>query len=199
MYSLTDSPDGDYQSAQETVAELNIDVNLSYINNPKVMFDAKWDIESNWDFVRFQAFVHDSGWISLNGQFTEEGSGQPAQPLGEHGYDGLQENWVQESISLPQIDDAQISGFRFIQTSDNFVEGDGFVFDNFTISGYPNGIFGDWNHDMVADIYDILSLADFLLSGDDLAEPQLFFSDLDSNGVVDIMDLILLTNIIMGR
>ena len=34
--------------------------------------------------------------ITLSGENTA-GSGQPAQPIGEHGYDDLQENWVEET------------------------------------------------------------------------------------------------------
>ena len=58
---------------------------------------------SNYDFVRFQAFIPDEGWVSLSGQFTETWSGQPAQPFGEPGYDGFQEDWVEEKIFLDQL------------------------------------------------------------------------------------------------
>ena len=34
----------------------------------------------------------------------ETGSGQPAQAFGEHGYDGLQEDWVEETIYLDHLD-----------------------------------------------------------------------------------------------
>ena len=49
-FALTDSPDGDYDEGQETLAELNRSINLDYILSPIVEFTAKWDIESNWDF-----------------------------------------------------------------------------------------------------------------------------------------------------
>ena len=42
--------------------------------------------------------------LALSGQYTETGSGQPAQPFGEHGYDGLQEDWVEETIYLDHLD-----------------------------------------------------------------------------------------------
>ena len=136
-FALTDSPDGDYDEGQETLAELNRSINLDYILSPIIEFTTKWDIESNWDFVRFQAYVQDQGWVSLSGAYTELGSGQPAQPIGEPGYDGLQSDWVNEIILLDQLNGATITGFRFIQTSDNFVEGDGFTIDDFSISGFP--------------------------------------------------------------
>ena len=198
LYALTDSPDGDYQEAQETIAQLTTDINFQFVLNPFVKFNAKWDIEPNYDFIRFQALIADSGWITLSGEYTEAGSGQPAQPFGEHGYDDLQEDWVEETIHLDYLDGIVVEGFRFIQTSDNFVEGDGFSIDNFQILGYPSGMIGDFNSDAVVDIYDILGLADLLLFGNDPSQFQLFFCDFDSNGMLDIMDLLRLSNIILG-
>ena len=197
-YALSDSPDGDYGENQETSAELVSNISFNYVSNPMVTFNAKWDIENNWDFVRFQAFIIDSGWVSLQGQFTEEGTGQPAQPLGHHGYDGSQEEWVDEVIYLNQLEGEVISGFRFIQTSDNFVEGDGFVFDNFSLMGFPTGTMGDFNLDTSLDIFDLLGLADLLLFGNTPSEEQLFFCDLDGSGNLNIVDILALTNLILG-
>jgi len=198
LYALTDSPDGDYQEAQQTIAQLTTDINFQFVSNPFVKFNAKWDIEPNYDFIRFQAFIADSGWITLSGEYTEAGSGQPAQPFGEHGYDDLQEDWVEETIHLDYLDGIVVEGFRFIQTSDNFVEGDGFSLDNFQILGYPSGLMGDFNSDSGVDIFDILGLADLLLFGSQPSQRQLFFCDFDSNGMLDIMDLLRLSNIILG-
>ena len=198
LYALTDSPDGDYQEAQETIAQLTTDINFQFVLNPFVKFNAKWDIEPNYDFIRFQALIADSGWITLSGEYTESGSGQLAQPFGEHGYDDLQEDWVEETIYLDYLGGFDIEGFRFIQTSDNFVEGDGFSIDNFQILGYPSGMMGDFNSDAAVDIYDILGLADLLLFGNDPSQSQLFFCDFDSNGMLDVMDLLRLSNIILG-
>ena len=198
-FSLSDSPDGDYQGAQETIAEFIYNVNLNFLSNPIINFNAKWEIESNEDFVRFQAFVIDSGWVSLEGDFTEPGVGQSAQPLGEHGYDGTQEDWIQETIYLNQLNNSTaISGFRFIQTSDNYGEGDGFTVDDFSISGFPMGVMGDYNMDLVVDIFDLLALADIILFGGVPTDAQLFFCDLNGSGVIDVMDIINLANLILG-
>ena len=198
-FALSDSPEGDYQEAQETIAEFIHNINLNFLSNPIINFSAKWDIESNWDFVRFQAYVIDSGWISLEGNYTEPGSGQPAQPLAEPGYDGFQSSWIEETIYLDQLsDDVIISGFRFIQTSDNYVEGDGFTVDDFSISGFPLGVMGDYNMDLVADIFDLLALADIIIFGGEPTDAQLFFCDLDGSGIIDVMDIINLSNMILG-
>ena len=197
-FALTDSPDGDYDEGQETLAELNRSINLDYILSPIIEFTTKWDIESNWDFVRFQAYVQDQGWVSLSGTYTELGSGQPAQPYGEPGYDGLQSDWVNEIILLDQLNGATITGFRFIQTSDNFVEGDGFTIDDFSISGFPTGLMGDYNLDASVDIYDLLGIVDTLIFDSEPTESQLFFCDLDGSGDLDVMDLVALSNLILG-
>ena len=41
---------------------------------------------------------------------------------------------LNETIHLNQLENLDISSFRFVQTSNNYVEGDGFVVDNFQIS-----------------------------------------------------------------
>ena len=197
-YALTDSPDGDYQPGQQTIAELDFSLNQAFIANPKVTYSAKWDIHSNRDFVRFQAFIQNEGWVSLQGDHTVSGSGQSTQPDGEHGYDGFQGDWVYETIHLDQLNNLEITSFRFILTSNNYIEGDGFVVDNFQISGYPIGLMGDFNSDTEVNIFDILGLADLLLFGDAPSQAQLFFCDFDSNGMLDVMDLLRLSNVILG-
>ena len=85
----------------------------------------------------------------------------------------VQANWVNETIHLNQLENLDVSSFRFIQTSNNYIEGDGFV-DNFKISGYPIGLYGDFNSDAEVNIFDILGLADLLLFGDEPNQGQLF-------------------------
>jgi hypothetical protein len=57
---------------------------------------------------------------------------------------------------------------------------------------------GDFNSDMSVDIFDLLSLADLLLFGDEPSDTQLFFCDLDGSGTLDVMDLINLSDLILG-
>ena len=197
-FALTDSPSGNYQQSQETVAELSLNVDLTLLTIPMVSFTAKWDIESNWDFVRFQANVLGNGWISLEGLYTEAGVGQSAQPLGEPGYDGVQDDWVMETILLDQLGASSITGFRFIQTSDNYVEGDGFTVDDFTILGFPYGLVGDFDSDNYVGILDILGLADLILFGGEPTNIQLDNCDLNNDGNLDLMDLVELVNLVMG-
>ncbi len=197
-FALSDSPYGDYQEQQESSAELDLFFHFDYLISPIIKFKAKWDIELSWDFVQFQAHVENIGWISLRGEYTNLGSGNIAQPVGEPGYDGVQLDWINEIIALDQLNGEVITGFRFVQSSDNFVEGDGFTIDDFSISGFPNGIMGDYNLDASVDIYDLLGIADILIFGGEPSESQLFFCDLDRSGDLDVMDLVALSNLILG-
>lgn len=196
--ALSDSPEGNYEPASETTASLDINLDLSFFTLPQVKFNAKWEIESNWDFVRFQALTPELGWVSLAGEYTELGVGQPAQPLGEPGYDGQQISWVEETIDLTQLGNTAILGFRFIQTSDYYVEEDGFTFDDFSVSGFPISLQGDFNLDGRVNIYDVLGLADALIFGHTFTDMQFFIMDFDGNSTIDVLDLIALTNLIMG-
>ena len=99
---ITDSPDGNYAPSAEHILTLAQEVDFTNLTHPFISFDAKWEIEDNWDFVRFQALTSD-GWISLAGNYTVIGNGQMAQPAGEAGYDGEQSNWISETIDLSQL------------------------------------------------------------------------------------------------
>ena len=57
---------------------------------------------------------------------------------------------------------------------------------------------GDYNLDASVDIYDLLEIADILIFDGELTESQLFFCDLDRSGDLDVMDLVALSNLILG-
>ena len=57
---------------------------------------------------------------------------------------------------------------------------------------------GDYNLDASVDIYDLLGIADILIIHGEPTESQLFFCDLDGSGDLDVMDLVALSNLILG-
>ena len=57
---------------------------------------------------------------------------------------------------------------------------------------------GDFNLDASVDIYDLVGIVDILIFDGEPTESQLFFCDLDRNGNLDIMDLVALSNLILG-
>ena len=88
--------------------------------------------------------------------------------------------------------------FRFIQDSDQFVEGDGFVFDNFSISGFSLGLSGDFTSDGVVNIFDIIGLADMISKNETPNSYVLTFCDMDANGELNILDLLRIINLVSG-
>ena len=195
-YALTDSPNGNYSAETSSYATIEVDLDFNFIANPFISFSAIWEIEEGYDFVRFQAYTEENGWVSLMGNYTIQGNGATAQPLGQHGYDGSQSTWVTEKIYLDQLGGYTPLAFRFIQDSDQYVEGDGFVFDNFSINGFLLGSSGDFTSDGIINIFDIIGLADMISGGEEPSNYELTFCDLDENGNINILDLLMLINIV---
>ena len=198
-YALTDSPNGDYQAEQSSVAMLNVNFDFVFIANPYVSFIAQWDIEDGYDFIRFQALTQEDGWVSMRGEYTVTGNGASVQPLGEFGYDGVQNDWIEERVYLSQLDGSEPLAFRFIQNSDQFIEGDGFVIDEFSINGYSIGMAGDYFPDGNINIYDIIGLADMISFGAEPSDYILNFCDMDSNGEINIYDLLTIINLVSNQ
>ncbi len=88
--------------------------------------------------------------------------------------------------------------YRFIQNSDELNEGDGFTFDNFKLMGYTQGALGDFFPDGTVDVFDILGLVDFILVGDDPSVYVSSFCDMNSDGRIDILDLLIIVNLVVG-
>jgi len=197
-YALTDSPSGNYGADQTTTVTLEEEFDYNFMANSFVSFNARWEIEDGFDFVRFQALTPDNGWVSLQGQHTVPGNGVTVQPLGEHGYDGSQLNWIEEKILLDQLDGQAPIAFRFVQASDELYEGDGFTVDNFALMGYMQGAPGDFFPDGSVNISDILGLADFILDGNEVSPYIVLFCDMNGDGQINILDILMLVNSVIG-
>ena len=198
-FAFTESPSGNYpNNAAITMTQL-AGIDLSQWVNPILSFNAKWDIEEGWDFAQVLGSP-DGGltWIALAGQYTHPGNGEMAQPMGEPGYDGQQTQWVSENFDLSQF--ASSTDFRlgFQLTSDNYVNGDGFVVDNIAILGWSQFLMqGDVNGDGSVNIQDVLMLVDGILQTYSLTEQQLAASDINQDGVLNILDLVILIDAIL--
>ena len=197
-WAFTDSPNGSYGNNVTRVITLSTPLDLTYMSYPRVRFMARWEIESNWDFVRFQASTTGSDWQSLPGLYTELGSGQGAQTEGQPGYDGQQSDWVAETIDLTPYMGVDTLYLRFILTSDTYVQGDGFFFDNFIVEGFLDYLPGDVVVDGKQDLFDVLMLVDLILSSDPLPTHLQIVADVNFDGQVDIYDVLSLVNVILG-
>ncbi len=130
--SITDSPSGDYDNNINKRITLSNDVDLSIALSATVSFYAKWDIEDNYDYVQFEVST-DGGnsWEPQCGNYTNTGTSN--QDQGKPLYDGTQSTWVKEEINLSDYLGESVT-FRFQIISDNYVEEDGFYFDDFEVS-----------------------------------------------------------------
>ncbi len=132
--SITDSPNGNYTANEDNTLVLSNSVSLAGALQADVSFMAKWDIETNYDFVQFEVST-DNGisWIPQCGNYTNIGVSDQTGAEGEPLYDGVQTNWVKENITLNDYLGENIL-FRFRLQSDNGVESDGFYFDDLVVS-----------------------------------------------------------------
>lgn len=137
-FSFTDSPNGDYQANSNTSFTLDTVLDLSNATFAQLKYFAQWEIEPGYDYAQVQARVlGTNNWQALCGKYTKPGNGN--QDLGQPLYDGYSNGWVKEEISLADYlgDTIQL---RFRLRSDQFVEGDGFYFDDlevFTLKAAP--------------------------------------------------------------
>lgn len=155
-HSMTDSPSGDYGNNESNPTAMIAGVNLTGVMEPVLSFQARWEIETNWDCVQLQASTNGgSSWTALATQFTEPGSGQGSQPSGEPVFEGTQNSWVENTVDLSAYEEESDLRFRFLLSSDSSVRKDGFYFDDFSIVGtvvstdaenpvYQTALLGAW-------------------------------------------------------
>lgn len=132
--SITDSPGSgnDYNNNDVNTISLDNAVNLTNAISANLMFWARWDIEAGYDYVQLQVST-DGGtsWIPQCGKYT--GPGTADQDQGNPLWDGTQSSWVQEEIDLSDYLGQSLL-FRFQLVSDNWVNEDGFYFDDFEVT-----------------------------------------------------------------
>ena len=199
LSSITDSPVGNYIGDWGTSkTQLSRIINFSGIFYPFITFDAKWDIEQSYDFVQFQASTDGVNWTPLTGNYTSIGSGSGVQTTGEPIYDGLQEDWINETIDLSFYTNKPQVWFRFTLKSDGAVEEDGFYFDNFYIHGYSRFIKGDINQDNSINIYDLIMLIEFIILGNTLPDQIFPLADINFDNIINSDDIVSLIYLIMN-
>lgn len=134
--SFTDSPSGNYPNNTDRTYEFNQDIDLTNATAAQVTFFAKWEIEADYDYCQFQVST-DGGnsWIGQCGDYTVDGNGSTGgvQPDGKPVWEGTQNNWVAETVSLSDYL-GQTIRVRFQLESDQGLRQDGFYFDDFQVS-----------------------------------------------------------------
>ncbi|PLX01415.1 MAG: hypothetical protein C0595_14865 [Marinilabiliales bacterium] len=130
--SVTDSKYTDYQDNLNATITLDTTIDLSETNLALLSFWAKWEIESNYDYV--QVLIKTDGqnnYTALSGNYTKMGSNEYLDN-DEPYYDGTSD-WVNEEINISEFTGAKVT-IRFLIYSDSYVVADGFYFDDFNVS-----------------------------------------------------------------
>jgi hypothetical protein len=145
-WAMTDSPVGGYASNASKWCTMSPGAALSDLVTGTLSYRAKWNIEPDWDGVQLQVSVGGGAWTPVATARTQPGSGQGVQTAGQPWYEGVQSDWVTESVSLaPWLGQADVR-FQFVLHTDTAVNADGFHFDQFLIRGeglVPSGGPGD--------------------------------------------------------
>jgi carboxypeptidase T len=132
--SITDSPNSNYTNNENSGITLSNPIDLSGALNANLSFYAKWDIENNFDYVHLEISTNNgNSWVPQCGNYTNTAvpaqSGANNQPV----YDGVQNDWVLETIDLSDYLDQTIL-IRFRLVSDGSETRDGFFFDDLQIN-----------------------------------------------------------------
>lgn len=130
--SYTDSKDGNYVANATVTMTTTNPIDLTGLNNPRLSFWTKYDIEDNWDYGQVKISTNNgTTWIPMEGQYTNPGTGT-FQPNGQPLYDGVRSDWVREDISLSAYANAQIK-IQFQLRSDGAIHRDGWYLDDIAI------------------------------------------------------------------
>ncbi|MBN2381920.1 immune inhibitor A [bacterium] len=136
-YSLTDSPSGNYANYISAHCTMKDPISLVGLVEPTLTFWSRWDIESGYDFAQVLISIDGgSSWVPLAGSLTRSGSGDGVQEMGQPGYDGIQNEWIKETMNLSAYSGEVDVRLRFLFESDQYLSGDGWYIDDVTILGY---------------------------------------------------------------
>ncbi len=139
QYAFTDSPVGNYHDEESNALTLLNPISLPTANALYLRFATKWDIESEWDFAKVRVSQDGSNWTTIEGKYTVQGSGKGEQSSSEYGYDGTENNWVDEEFDLTEYSGASTFYLRFELNSDQNTNGDGWYLDELRIESYSDG------------------------------------------------------------
>jgi hypothetical protein len=167
---LTDSPAGNYGNNQNRTVTLANPISLAEINNPRLDFRAKWDIESGYDFVHVEASTNGTAWETLDS------------------ITGYQEEWIALSYSLESFVGSNLY-LRFRLRSDWSENGDGIYIDDIRVYGNDplHPLYGDLNMDGVVSPADVQLSLDYTV-GTPLSAEQIANGDTNGENGLNTLD-----------
>ncbi len=135
--AITDSPNGNYSNNSTSILTLADPIDLSTADHATLRFYARWEIEADYDYAQVLVSTDGANYTPLCGKYSVEGT--EYQDTGNPVYDGFQQDWVMEEINLDAYIGQSIR-IRFLMAADNFLQEDGFYFDDLSILTRENGI-----------------------------------------------------------
>ncbi|MBK7222178.1 MAG: immune inhibitor A [Saprospiraceae bacterium] len=132
--SITDSPSSSYARLATTTLRMANPVDLTDANSPLLTFNARWSIESGYDYGMVYAYTLAGDTLFLCGKYTRPGTTD--QKLGYPVYDGIQEQWITEVIDLSHFEGESQVFIDFEITSDAFLELDGWYIDDVQVLSF---------------------------------------------------------------
>ena len=165
--SFTDSPNGDYNNNSSKTTTYSSDIDLTNASSAMITFYGKWNIEADYDYAQLQISTDNGNtWIGQCGKYTVSGTSAngSVQPQDGPVYEGIQNSWVLEEISLSDYL-GQVVQARFILESDGGVKEDGFYFDDFKVL-YNDGSLNSYNLNInLIQVYPNPSNGNFFING----------------------------------
>jgi len=131
--SMADSPFGNYEDGTQNSITLQTPFGLEEGERAFLNYWAKWAIEEGWDYAQVMISTDGVNYTPLCGQYTRPGTGG-FQPDGDPIYHGVQEDWVYEQIEISDYIGSEELYIRFELNSDNYINLDGFYFDDLEVS-----------------------------------------------------------------
>jgi carboxypeptidase T len=133
---FADSPGGPYPLGANSVLTLVLPFNLALGVHAYAVYDARWELECDYDAGTVEASLNGATWTSLNATGTTPGSGESTlQPAGLPVYTGTRWGWRTEMADLsPFTGPAGASTrLRFRVRADDAAQFDGLSFDSLRV------------------------------------------------------------------
>ena len=124
IFSLTDSPDGEYSNYELSYATLNEAIDLTSALSAHVEFMTKYEIESGYDFAYFQISTNGTTWTNLDNYTGDLSSWQIKS------YDFI--DYLGQTVYL-----------RFKLDTDTYETADGIYIDDFKLYRFENNYSND--------------------------------------------------------
>ncbi|TMJ97798.1 MAG: hypothetical protein E6G67_02050, partial [Actinobacteria bacterium] len=137
---FADSPGGDYALGANNIMLLNAPLNLSAGVHAHALYEARWDLEKNYDDAEIEASLDGSTWTRVHATGTTPGSGVSGslQTAGQPYYAGTRWLWKKEIADLSPFTGPAGNAvrLRYRLQSDGSAQFDGFNFDSLRIVVY---------------------------------------------------------------